>query len=114
MASGLEDLAKNVLGNTRVEATDVESALVGLRSGAAAERTTTGGRNDAALVAATQGRGDRGRDGVRVLRNMERRGWHMGGVLTILAILIARSTRIRLRRRGKLASALVGTVISHF
>lgn len=39
MASGLEDLAQNVLSDTRIQTTNVQSPLVGLRGGAAGKRT---------------------------------------------------------------------------
>lgn len=113
MTSSLKDLAKNILCNTGVEPTDIERSLIRLGCHAAGEGTGAGGRHHAALVAG-HGRGDGGRDGVRVLRNVQRRRRHVCRVgLAILAILEARSASIGLGRRRQLARGRGRSVLSH-
>jgi hypothetical protein len=115
MTSRLEDLAENILGDARIQASNIERTLVGLGGRATTERAAAAGRDDAALVAARAHRGgDGSRDRVRVLRNMQRRRRHVGGILaSVLAVLVARSARVGLRGRRELARGRGRTVVSH-
>lgn len=100
VTGSLKDLAQNILRDTRVQATDVESSLVRLGRRAPGEGTAAGGRHD---LVTRHGRGDRGRNRVRVGRDVERRGRHVG-VGAILTVLVAWSPSTGLGRRRKLAS----------
>lgn len=84
VSRSLKDLAQDILSHALVQAADVESSLVGLRSRAPSKGGGAGGRHEPTLVAAPQRRRDRGRDGVCILRDVEGRRRHMGG----LAILV--------------------------
>lgn len=108
-------MTQDVLGDARVQASDIQRTLVRLRGSTATEGTTAAGRHHAALVtAATHRRSDRGRDRIGVLRNMERRGRQVRRVRAgVLAILVARRTRVGLRRRWELARGRGRTVVSH-
>lgn len=106
MTSSLEDLSQDILGDTRIQAADIEGTLIRLGRSTTRERTTAGRRHD--LVAA-HGRGDGRGDRVVVGRNVERRGGHMG--VRAIAVLVARGSCVGLRGRGKLASG--NTSIGH-
>lgn len=114
MTGGLEDLAQDLLGDARVQATNIQRTLVGLGSGTTTERAAAAGRDDAALIAAgAHRRGDGGRDGVSVLRDVKRRGRHMSRVrASVLAVLVARGARVGLRGRD-LTRGRRRTVVSH-
>jgi hypothetical protein len=114
MTCRLEDLAKDILGNTGIKPSDVQSTLVRLGSGAPGKATTATRRHDAALVASTQRRCDGRRDGIRVLGNVERRRRHMGRIgLAILPSVESRSASIWLRRRGQVCRGRCRTGVSH-
>lgn len=115
MTGGLEDLTQDVLGDARVQASNVQRTLVRLRGGAATKGASAARGHHAALVAAASHRGsDRGRDRIGVLRNMQRRGRHVRRVLaSILAILVARRAGVRLRWGRELTRGRGRTVISH-
>lgn len=97
--SSLEDLSQDVLGNTRVQATDVQCALVGLGGGATWEWTTARRGHD---LVATHGRCDGGGDRIVVGRDVKRRRGHVG--VRAIAVLVTRGSCVGLRGRGKLAS----------
>ena len=87
VAGRLKDLAEDVLGNPLVETAHIERPLVGFRGRAPGKGGGAGGRHHPALVAAN-GRGDGSRNGVVVLRNVERRGGHVALVGAILAVVL--------------------------
>lgn len=99
MASGLEDLAQDVLSNTRVQASDVQRSLVRLgRSPARSIASSAGGGHDTTR----HGRADRGRDGVGVLwddHRGERRRRHVLLSAALLAIVARGSSGGRWRRQ---------------
>lgn len=97
VAGSLEDLSQDILGDSRVQTTDVQRALVGLRGGAARERATAGRRHD---LIATHGRGDGSRYRIRVGWDVQRWRRHVG--IGAVAIFVARSSSTGLRGRRKL------------
>lgn len=115
MAGRLENLAQDVFCDAGVQASNIQSTLVRLRSSAATERAAAGRRHNAALVAASaHRRGDRGRDRVRVLRDVQRGRRHVGGVRgSVLAVLVAWSTGVRLGRGRQLTRGRGRSVVSH-
>lgn len=72
MTSSLKDLAQDILGDSLVETSDVQSPLVRLRS-------STGGGHDATVLA--HGRGHASGDGVVAGVDVQRRGGIAGAVL---------------------------------
>lgn len=100
VTSGLEDLAQDVLGDSRVQATHIQSSFVRLGS-----RTTrdipsaaAGGRHDVCA----HGRADGRRDGIRVLRDddgRQRRGRHVLLGLARSTPIVARGACGGRRRR---------------
>lgn len=84
VASGLKDLAQHILGHPLVQSADIQCPFVGLRS-CSSETTSAGRGHHATVVPSQDRRGHGGRDGVRVLRNMEGRRGEMSWVS--LAIL---------------------------
>lgn len=108
VTSSLEDLTQNILGDTGIQATDIQGPLVRLWRGATRKWAPAGRGQD---LVATHGRGDSGRDWVGVGGDMQRRRRHVGVRATVLGVIVARSSSIGLRRRGKLASG--NTRISH-
>ena len=88
MSSCLEDLAQDVLGDARVEASDIEGALVWFWSGTSDEASLTVWSHDHTIL--HRWRGDGRWDWVRVLGSVERserRWWHMSGAM--LAVIVA-------------------------
>lgn len=106
MTRSLEYLSQDILGDTRVQAADIEGTLIRLGRSTTGERTAAGRRHD--LVAA-HGRGDGRGNRIVVRRDVERRGRHMG--VRAIAVLVARGSCVGLRGRGKLASG--NTSIGH-
>ena len=116
VTSGLEDLSQDVLGDAGVEAANVESALVGLGSSAAAEGVAgAGGRHDAARITVpTHGRRNRRRDGIGVLGNVQRRRRHVCGIrVVVLTVLVTGRTCVWLRWRGELSGGGRRASVSH-
>lgn len=99
VTSSLEDLSQDILGDSRVQTTNVQRTLVGFGGGAAGKGATAGRRHD--LVAA-HGRGNGGRDRVRVGWDVQRWRRHVG--IGTVAIFVPRSSSIGLRGRRKLVS----------
>ncbi len=111
VASSLEDLAQHVLGDPRVESTNVQGSFVRLGRGTARSiaRTSTGagGRHDTA----GHGRADGSWDGVRVLRDNyrgERRRRHVLLGVSLLAIVARRTSRGRWRGQAAARRSCVG------
>ena len=105
MASGLKDLAQHILRDAGVQSSHVQRPLVRFRGCTASIGGSAGGRHDAALVSAsTHGRGDGRRDGVVVLRDMERRRRHMRWIGTALPVFVAGCASVELRRRRELGA----------
>ena len=116
MASSLENLSQDVLGDPRVKAADVESALVRLGGGATAEGVAgAGGRHDAARVTVpTHRRRNRRRDGIGVLRDVQRRRRHVCGIrVIVLTVLVTGRACVCLRWRGKLSGGGRRANVSH-
>jgi len=117
MSRCLEDLTKNIFGNTRVESSHVQGALVRFRCSTTGKRAAAArGKDPAALVTATAERGgDSSRDRVGVLRDVQRRRrqmrWIRRGILTILVTRRASIWLGRGRQRG--AAGGGGTAVSH-
>lgn len=107
VTSSLEDLAQHILRDAGIQAADVQRPLIRLGGGAARERAAARRRHD---LIARHGRGNSGRDGVRVGRDVQRRRRHVG-VGAVLAVLVAGSACVGLRRGRKLASG--NTVVGH-
>jgi hypothetical protein len=102
VTGSLEYLLQDVLGNSRIQATDVESSLVRLGSCATDEATSRGRGGD---TRNRHGRSDRGRDRVGVLgddHRREGRGRHVAaGSRTVLS---GRRSRWGLARRRRVLS----------
>lgn len=102
MASRLEDLTQNVLGDTGVESTDIQGPLIRLGSSTAwsvGRATCARRRHDTTR----HRRADSGRDGVRVLRDDdggERRRRHVLLGVALLAIVARRASDRRLGRQA--------------
>lgn len=105
MTRRLEDLAQHVFRHTRIEATNIQSSLVRLGRCSSREGPPTAGRHDAARVVDTRhGRRDGGRDRVRILRDVQRRGGDVRAIaLAVLGIVEAGGSSVRLRRRRQLS-----------
>ena len=110
VAGGLEDLAQDVLGDARVQASHIQCAFVRLGGGAARDvaRPSAGGRHDVCA----HGRADGRRDGIRVLRDddgCERRRGHVLLRLAGGAAVVARGAgRGRRGRHLRLCGCRVG------
>lgn len=89
MTRGLEDLAQNILGNTLVQATNVQSSLVRLRRRPATEAGYTTRRHD--IIGTGHWRRNSSGDGLCVLWDVKRRRG-------FLSVFVARSALVGLRR----------------
>lgn len=102
VTGSLEDLSKNIFGDTLVQSADIQCALVRLRGSTSAETTGAAGGHD--LVDARHRGGDGRGDRVVVLRDVQ-------GRRRLLAILKARCTLVALgwsRQLGCVGSGAVG------
>ena len=109
VTSSFEDLTQNILSDARVQTTNIQGSLVGLRGGAANEGTGTAG---GCHIIAGHGRGDSGRNWIGVGRDVQRRRRHValvGGA--VLTIFVSGSTSIGLRGRRQLGAR--SNVIGH-
>lgn len=99
MASGFEDLTQNVLGDPRVQTTNVQCPLVRFRrSTARGVASSAGGRHDTTR----HGRADRSRDGIGVLwddHRGERGRRHVLLSAALLAIVARGASGGRWRRQ---------------
>jgi hypothetical protein len=110
----LENLTQNILSDSRIKASDIQSALVRLRGGSAHKSPSAIGRHNTPIL--PHGRCDCRWYGVRILwdDNRGKRGWrHMGVCLSIMPVLITRRTGSRLRRRRQLSGRKGGDVFGH-
>lgn len=110
MASGLKDLTENILSNTRVQASDVQGALVWL-GGSPTRHVARGvarGRQHAGRHGRADGRGDR----VGVLRDDDGGQGRRGHVLLwralVAAVIARRASRSRLLRHGSRRRVRIG------
>lgn len=83
MASRLEDLPQDFLGDSGVKSSDVEGPLVGLRGGAT--RSSAGGRAEAVLTHVHTTHVHGSWHWARVLGNAQR-WWHVGAVVRLLSL----------------------------
>ena len=112
VTGSLEDLTENILCDTLVEAANVQSTLVRF-GGSTSESSSTCRRHQSTLIG-RKGRGNRSRDRVGILRDMQRRRREVGCIgLAILVAVEARGARIGLGRWWQLAGVGGSAGISH-
>jgi hypothetical protein len=108
----LKDLTEDILGDTGIKSANIESPLIRLGRGTAGKWAGATRRHQAAFVtSASHRRSDSGRDGICILRDMQRRGRQMARSTLVLTILVARSANIGLWRRRQGRSRDVGHVV---
>jgi hypothetical protein len=113
MSSGLENLTQHIFSHSGVESSHIERSLIRFGRGATGHVawSTAARRHGVQAGVARQRRAHGGRDGIRVLRDHDRRKRRRGHVLLGYA-LVAIVTRGAAGGRGKITPRLL--LVRHF